>query len=130
MNDLVVQAKSEVITSQFFAYGQNNTGGSFTLDEERGITHWVIVEAYSAAEANSKAEMIGLYFDGDGDCSCCGNRWYEAYGPGDAKPLIYGEPADSLVTGFTWMPPGKEVVVHFLDGRVTWYGAFKKSYRK
>lgn len=57
----------------FYVYRQNNSGGSFIPPAVD-----VIVEAPSAAEADTIAEGIGIYFDGAGDCSCCGNRWHEA----------------------------------------------------
>lgn len=127
MGELVVKEKSEIVTSKFFTFNQNNSGGSFTLDEDRGITHYVIIEAFSAEDANRRAEDIGLYFDGDGDCPCCGDRWYEQWGDekGTDRPEIYGEPADSYIASFTWMPPGKEIVIHYLDKRVDWHGVFK-----
>ena len=57
----------------FYVYRQNNSGGSF-----RPPAINVIVEAPSAAEADTIAEGLGLYFDGAGDCPCCGDRWYNA----------------------------------------------------
>jgi hypothetical protein len=109
----------------FFEFNQNNSGGGFDFDEDAGITHIVIIEADSAEEANSKAESIGLYFDGEGDCSCCGDRWYEAYGSGDAVPSYYGEPVQDVVwTGLNhkWIKGGPEVYVHFKDGLRQAYG--------
>lgn len=77
----------------FYHYSQNNSGGDFVVNGS--VAHQVIIEAKTADEANRIAETIGLYFDGRGDCPCCGNRWYEAYGEGDGTPLIYGiEPQD------------------------------------
>ena len=57
----------------FYSYSQNNSGGSFRLPAVD-----VIVEAGSAAEADTIAEGLGIYFDGVGDCSCCGVRWNRA----------------------------------------------------
>lgn len=59
----------------WFKYRQNNSGGSFTYDAHRGISVNVIIQADDYQEANERAEMIGLYFDSDADCSCCGSRW-------------------------------------------------------
>src|SRR5690606_3861210 len=56
----------------------NNSGGSFDYDPEQGITHYVYVEANNYREANARARDIGLYFDGSGDCNCCGYRWDDA----------------------------------------------------
>lgn len=104
----------------FYTFTQNNSGGSFILDEEDGITHNVIVEANSKKQAISIAEGIGLYFDGEGDCECCGTRWSD-YSPEEAEsPSVYGvHPAKS--SSYKWMDEGKETVVHFLDGRKEWY---------
>lgn len=110
----------------FFEFIQNNSGGTFSFNSERGISHWVIIEAHSADEANRKAESIGLYFDGRGDCSCCGNRWYEARGKGDAVPSVYGEPAKEIKFGpwsrrRKWMG-GPEGFIHYADGRIESFG--------
>lgn len=71
----------------FFTYYQNNSGGSF--DHEPGKYGFaVVIEAETAAQANSKAEDLGLYFDGENDCPCCGRRWW-----------------------------GLPIYVHYLDGR-------------
>lgn len=81
----------------FFAFRQNNSGGSFVVDDK--VTQFVIIEAKDAKQANSIAESIGIYFDGcekDIDCSCCGDRWYRTsdYAAED-KPLLYGkDPSD------------------------------------
>ena len=64
--------------TKFYEYRQNNSGGSFHRDEKIGIDEYVYIEAESAEEANTKAEKVGLYFEGKGDCECCGNRWSEA----------------------------------------------------
>ena len=55
----------------YFIYHQNNSGGVFT-----GPAVSVIVAADTAADANVKAAAAGIYFDGAGDCRCCGDRWY------------------------------------------------------
>lgn len=115
----------------FFDYSQNNSGGGFDVDDDEGISVYVIIEADSADEANSKAEDIGLYFDGQGDCSCCGNRWYSADGSGDAVPSIYGEPVSDrdfeAGYGTKWNKTGPEAFVHFADGLIRGYGLPKKQ---
>ena len=103
----------------FFTYGQNNSGGSFIVDHDAGIAHYVIVEAASHDEANRRALDIGIYFNGaddDGmDCPCCGDRWHEAYGEGWDKPLISGKPPNMLGNNRFW---NDDVYIHYLDGRV------------
>ncbi|MYR43102.1 hypothetical protein [Streptomyces sp. SID5910] len=109
----------------FFEFNQNNSGGGFDFDAERGITHHVIVEADDAAHANYRAERIGLYFDGDGDCACCGYRWSEQWAAdkGDEVPSIYGEAVQDYDFRYRWMGADRpEAYVHFADGRVQGYG--------
>lgn len=66
----------------WYHYRQNNSGGYWHSPAIE-----VIIEADNAAKANAIAQSHGLYFDGDGDCPCCGNRWSEAYGKPDAENL-------------------------------------------
>jgi hypothetical protein len=68
-------------------YDQNNSGGSFDLDEN--ISHRVVIEAVSQSEARRKAKDLGIYFNGcdEGmDCPCCGDRWYDS--PDDLSEMI------------------------------------------
>lgn len=76
--------------NKFYEFNQNNSGGSFSVDNN--VTHRVLIEASSYEEALYLAESIGIYFDGceeELDCPCCGDRWYR---PDEAKefPLSYG----------------------------------------
>lgn len=110
----------------FFEFSQNNSGGGFDFDAEQGISHFVIIEAVDAEHANYLARQIGLYFDGYGDCQCCGNRWGEAWGEGDPVPSIYGDPAKEVKFGpyplqMKWMN-GPEGFIHYADGRVEGFG--------
>lgn len=113
---------------KFFTYNQNNSGGEFSFDKKRGITHLVIIEASDADHADSRAENIGIYFNGcdDGrDCSCCGDRWSPAYGKGDDVPSYYDTPIEDnkIKMNFTWMGKNPEAVIHYADGRVQWVEA-------
>jgi hypothetical protein len=110
----------------FFHYNQNNSGGSFNHDSKAGISHHVIIEADSASEADSKAENIGLYFDGDGDCPCCGSRWSTAYGEGDPVPEVYGQVVTPGMIhtknmGMKWID-GPEGYIHYADGSFKPFG--------
>lgn len=107
----------------FFEYHQNNSGGSFVFDAKRGIGVLVIIEADDWMEADSKAESIGLYFGGYGDCSCCGDRWYSMEGAsGDDVPSYYGEPiANGVVGGGADWPKGKNAAygyIHYANGTI------------
>jgi len=89
-------AKKKPAPSKFYTFRQNNSFGKFDYDAKKGISVYVIVEANSIEDANTRAENIGLYFDGRGDCPCCGNRWSEQYdysGKDDSTPVpsIYDE---------------------------------------
>lgn len=101
----------------FFHYHQNNSGGSFGPPAIN-----VIVEAESKEQADSKAEEIGLYFDGCNnriDCPCCGDRWYRAY-DGDRTPQMYGESVFSFSKNFyDWSTPEIPFVrVYYSNGKI------------
>lgn len=100
------------LESKFFEYGQNNSGGSFDIDDGRGIGVKVWIEAFSADDADRRAEAIGIYFDGCSkgmDCDCCGDRWSTTWGDGEAAPTINND------YDFTWH---HTVYVHKLDGSI------------
>lgn len=101
---------------KFFTFSQNNSGGSFDFLPNRGISHYVIVEARDSDEANDRAERIGLYFDGcesGADCECCGDRWSRAWATeGKDVPMVYAdEVAES--TGDV-----ADIYIHYADGRI------------
>lgn len=99
----------------FYCFVQNNSGGWFDFDPDRGISRYVIVEAQSADHANQRAEAAGLYFDGcsgGSDCDCCGDRWSRACeSDGTESPLVYGEPVTESSQDIA------DTYVHFLGGR-------------
>lgn len=122
----------------FFTYVQNNSYGTFDYDGDAGIAPYVIMEAEDAGWSDVKAKRVGLYFDGEGDCPCCGDRWYEAnsYGnwggkTGDEVPSIYQTPVsenyvqapkDPSVYGIR-ADHEYEVFVHYADGRIEGWSA-------
>ncbi len=74
----------------FYEYNQNNSGGSFVVNDK--VCHRVIIEADSKSAAEMKAEDLGIYFNGVDagyDCECCEDRWYP---PWDTLtfPMPYG----------------------------------------
>jgi hypothetical protein len=99
----------------FYAFNQNNSGGSFIMDDN--VAHFVIIEADSVDAACDKAEEVGIYFDGIDkgyDCECCGDRWYQPW-DSEETPMIYGQdPADYEDM---WTPEGKAYAyVYYKDG--------------
>jgi hypothetical protein len=109
-----------ILNTKFYEYDQNNSGGSFHISEAEGIATYVIIEALNANHANTRAEDIGLYFDGcstGNDCSCCGDRWYRVYDDEDGSdiPSIYGEPLDTITKSHF----RRCCFIHYLDGTFT-----------
>lgn len=100
----------------FFTYRQNNSGGSFIRDESVDI--YVIIEAVDYEDADRRAENVGIYFDGcaDGsDCECCGDRWSNTYGGGDAVPSIYGVALADTKERLK-ISDLSPVIIHYMDG--------------
>ena len=92
---LVPNPKMEVATLKWFTFPQNNSGGSFTINDDVDI--YVIIQAHNAVEANELAQRIGIYFHGVNerfDCECCGDRWYSIWSDDDGNdvPMIYRDP--------------------------------------
>ena len=83
------------LSTKWYTFTQNNSGGSFEHFAEDGIGYAVIIEAVDADHANARAKRIGLYFNGCAsgrDCSCCGDRWHEASGyDAEDTPQLYGK---------------------------------------
>ncbi|UTS52156.1 hypothetical protein [Synechococcus phage BUCT-ZZ01] len=112
----------QVRESMFYEFNQNNSGGHFDISDT--LAHFVIIEAYSADQANQIAESLSIYFNGcddDTDCPCCGDRWCSVYeGDGEKEPLIYGKPPEEYECLFT--PVGKAYCyVYRLNGIVDSY---------
>jgi len=107
----------------FFTYNQNNSQGVFDFDPDHGISHYVIVEANSARQADALFRAIrGTYNEGP-YCSCCGERWsYQWDDNGDEVPSIYGDPVETHKETIDWRPGTgmyeRPYFVHYLDGRI------------
>lgn len=104
----------------FFTFDQNNSHGIMQFDEEAGITEDVVVEGRDRADILERARDIGLYFDGGGDCPCCGPRWSKPWDGEDMDevPSKYGEP-DGWSKPFQ-VEEGKSVCIHYMDGTREW----------
>lgn len=114
----------------YYLYRQNNSGGNFHYDPKTGISKEVYVEAGNAQEADNRAERLGIYFDGDGDCSCCGDRWSSA-GSHDKTAEVPGPDAKFVIDESSPYPPlpkwivGYETFVHPLNR--SFYGAHQET---
>lgn len=99
---------------KFYEFGQNNSGGSFVVDDK--LCHRVVIEADNAEVANQKAESLGIYFDGvssGSDCECCGDRWY----PCDEYDTIDDiDDLQNLADQYGWTTP--DIRVFYSDGSV------------
>ena len=102
----------------FYTFNQNNSGGKFRRDEQAGIGELVIIEAPNASEANSRAESIGIYFNGcnEGmDCPCCGDRWHSVSdSDADETPSLYGKSIYEQEIEMFW----DHAFIHYLSGRI------------
>lgn len=98
------------MTTKFFTFRQNNSGGSLIIDNNRGIGKYVIIEAQNEVLANEKAEKIGIYFDGcinNIDCLCCGDRWNRVlFVDGENKPDLF------------WNSSEYKSFIHYSDNRI------------
>ena len=101
----------------YYDFHQNASGGTFDVNIERGISVIVIIEADNMDEAINRAEYIGLYFDGYGDCPCCGSRWTEPW-DGDNEPCVYGKPVKECVNHTKRTDQGvPDIFVHPKEGK-------------
>jgi hypothetical protein len=100
--------------TKFFEYRQNNSGGSFDIDDN--LTVRVIVEAKDQEQAIQIGENLGIYFDGcdkDMDCPCCGDRWYRP----DEVNLQYGLFSNKEAKEIALAYKGKIVTTRFSRDR-------------
>jgi hypothetical protein len=64
----------------WYRFRQNNSGGSFVINDKVAVE--VFIDAEDYIEANYKATRLGIYFNGcetGYDCPCCGDRWSQQY---------------------------------------------------
>jgi lipopolysaccharide export LptBFGC system permease protein LptF len=96
----------------FFLFSQNNSGGSFVINDK--VAEYVVIEASKAKYANADAQEIGIYFNGvstGDDCGCCGDRWGRV-DSSDAtdQPGKYGKLID--------LNSAKSTIIYYTDGTV------------
>lgn len=106
---------------KWFTFSQNNSGGSFRIDQSAGIAHFVIVQAENVEDAAHRAEGFGVYFNGVAngcDCACCGDRWSMPWEDGSDMPQIYGQTVEAFMASKLFMRDC--VAIHFADGDMHW----------
>lgn len=96
---------------KWFHFGQNNSGGSFVVNENCAPDVWV--QARNAKEAVGRAEA---FMDNGDSCPCCGDRWsfWMDDSDGTEVPMRYETPVSELTSG----PYRDQARLHHFDGRV------------
>ena|SRR5690625_74189 len=103
------------MSTKFYTYDQNNSGGYFIVNEDVDV--YVIVEAESELEADNI--LSGIVEDYSDYCDCCGERWGSHIGEtGTESPTIYGRPVDLSEEG---------VIIYYADGRKVKSGEVAES---
>ncbi len=109
----------------WFHFSQNNSGGSFVVDDK--LASRLFVQEENADRAVSFAENLGVYFDGVNqgrDCPCCGDRWY--YPHIINFPLRYSEMnifetveeyAQFMANEYGWTTP--DAYIYYKNGQIT-----------
>lgn len=101
--------------TKFYNFAQNNSGGYFVEDLEKGICEEVIIESESHQKAWEKLNKIGDDVDGFYNyCSCCGPRWSDYDDGSTNEPEIYGKPVDKIKKGMF----RNKVSIHYLNGSI------------
>lgn len=120
MKIVKVETKTkEIGKPKFYEFRQNNSGGSFHVNEN--VTHFVFVEAYNGEDANSRAKQHGIYFNSSYDCPCCGPRWESIDDRWDdyyqSIEEVYKRMNDYLRDYGGWMKADEpEAYIYFIDG--------------
>jgi hypothetical protein len=110
---------------KWFQFDQNNSGGSFVVDDK--LCHRLFIEAKSEGIANAIAEDMGVYFNGvrDGyDCDCCGDRWYRGEEIDLSSTKTVEEYAQELANQYGWTSPDARI---FYDNGATVHIFTKKK---
>ena len=101
------------LETKFYEFNQNNSGGSFDVDEN--VCHRVIIEAIDAKHAQSIFEP--MIKNQSGSCPCCGDRW-SSYDHDEIELSKWKENGYSV-----------GVYIHYKDAEERWfklYGEFPR----
>ncbi len=95
--------------TNFYEIGQNNSGGSFVVNDK--LCHKLIIEAANEQEALGKAEELGCYWNGCADGSdypCCGDRWSRYTTRIDTKKKIE-DYVQHIANEYGWTKPDARI---------------------
>jgi hypothetical protein len=102
------------IKTKFYEFDQNNSGGTFDVDEN--VCHRVIIEAMDENHARSIFEP--MIVNQSSSCSCCGDRW-SSYSPDEIN--LEKHKADGYTVG---------VYSHYKDAEQRWFALYGEFPRK
>jgi hypothetical protein len=101
----------------FYIWNQNNSGGSFDVDDD--VSHRVVIEADSYELAEARAFDFGIYYNGvdrGRDCDCCGDRWYEGHEVTERD--LGGKTLEEYLQecATKWGMEDPDIILHYADG--------------
>jgi len=118
------------MTTKYYIFHQNNSGGFFDYNEQNGISSVLAVEATSEKKAQAIFNAI-IEKNGQSDsCDCCGERWSDWVG--DSFFLIEGVVQHANEQLFDCLGNDRNgnarfrYFIHHLDGRIEGYGLTRK----
>jgi hypothetical protein len=108
--------------SNFYEFNQNNSGGNFVTTDK--LCHRVVIQADSYDEARTKALDMGIYFDGAGDCPCCGDRWHDYEATINVNEInVEGYQVTSYNSEADWLARYGKFIIHVFPEYVYRYGS-------
>lgn len=115
------------INTVFAHFTQNNSGGYFLINEEKGIGHHIIVEGLDINDVRRRVEEITEDFSEN--CSCCGERWDTLIWQDEltSSPNIYMKPIQEYLNETNLYIKDIYVFVHYIDGTIEKYHKHTES---
>lgn len=114
------------INTKFACFIQNNSGGYFMKDAEKGIGVYVIIEGVNLAHINERADAI--FEDFSDYCSCCGERWQSAW-ESDLYdfPDIWGKLIHLMPENKMMSYNEQGAFIHYMDGTISTIADYYKN---
>jgi hypothetical protein len=116
---------------EFYLYVQTINASHYRREANK-YDYITIIEARSAADANTKAIELGMWFGRNEarDCprtECCHDRWSQvSSGQGTGVPAIQGLTVQAWIRqqeerGTCRFNDGEKIIVHYLNGNIEVY---------